>query len=72
MPRLKTLNLMGTRITDAGMASMVRMGALESLGLTGTQITDAGLETLSESAGLRHLALSFWPLRTKVFAIWPN
>jgi hypothetical protein len=54
---LRSLDLHGTRITDAGLASLKDLISLYSLNLRGTQITDAGLASLKDLTWLHILNL---------------
>ena len=54
---LKRLNVVDSRVTDAGLAYLKDVPTLEELNLGGTGITDAGLTTLSGHAGLAELDL---------------
>ncbi len=56
-PRLRDLDLTGTRITDAGLRALVGLPHLIELSLTATAVTDAGLETLSRIPSLQVLRL---------------
>jgi uncharacterized membrane protein len=51
-PQVATLDLSGSPLTDADLATVGRLGHLTRLSLSGTRIGDAGLAHLS---GLRHL-----------------
>ena len=46
--------LTGTQITDAGLAHLTGLTALETLGLTARAITDTGLAHLTELPALEH------------------
>ncbi len=54
---LKRLNVVGSRVTDAGLAYLKDIPTLEDLNLGGTLITDAGLANLSGHPGLAQLDL---------------
>ncbi len=54
---LKRLNVIGSRVTDAGLAYLRDMPTLEELNLSDTKITDAGLVNLSGDLGLKQLDL---------------
>jgi hypothetical protein len=54
---LRTLNLFGTRITDAGLKSVGVLSGLQSLDLNDTAVTDAGLQHLQRLAQLKELRL---------------
>ncbi|MDR3636040.1 MAG: hypothetical protein P4L84_19715 [Isosphaeraceae bacterium] len=57
-PRLRSLDLMGTRVTDAGVSRLVsHLGALQTLDLMGTKVTDAVLEPIGRLKTLRGLGL---------------
>jgi hypothetical protein len=56
-PRLKSLTLSGTGITDAGMRSAGAIPTLQTLLLNETHISDAGLEQLQRLTELRQLGL---------------
>jgi hypothetical protein len=58
LPRLNSLVLFRTPVTDAGLAHLAKIGGLESLDLHGTKITDAGLVHLEHLTRLKHLDLS--------------
>jgi hypothetical protein len=53
------VDLIGTQITDAGLAHLTGLTALESLSLDGTQITDAGVRELEQA--LPNCYISFRP-----------
>jgi hypothetical protein len=55
LKQLKTLSLIGTRVTDAGLKDLAKVGALEKLYLDETGVTDAGLPELAALKGLRQL-----------------
>jgi hypothetical protein len=58
MTRLRELDLNDTKITDAGLAKLAKIGTLEALRLKNTAITDEGFrEHLLPLAGLRELDL---------------
>jgi hypothetical protein len=57
LPRLRSLDLARTRVTDLAMESIGQQRSLESLNLWGTSVTDIGLEKLRRLADLRHLVL---------------
>jgi hypothetical protein len=59
---LRTLNLAGTAISDAGLSHLHKLTGLRSLVLWGTRVTDAGLMHLHALTGLRELDLE----RTRV------
>ena len=46
---LRTLGLMNTRVTDAGLAHLKGLASLQSLNLTNTQVTDAGVNELKKA-----------------------
>lgn len=56
--RLRHLDLTGTRVTDAGLASVSAFRELKSLTLTSTKITGKTLSELKRLPGLVRLALS--------------
>jgi len=56
-PNLRWLDLAGTRITDAGLASVAAMPNLTRLHLERTSVTDAGLDRLGTLANLEYLDL---------------
>jgi hypothetical protein len=51
-PSLTRLNLDGTRITDAGMPAVRKLGKLESLTILDTHVTDRGIEHIMGMRGL--------------------
>ena len=57
LPRVRTLILRGTRITDAELTCLTGMTVLRKLHLDDTQITDAGLAQLREMKCLREIYL---------------
>ena len=56
-PKLKRLNLRGTKVTSRVFDHLAKMAALEWLDLGFTQIEDDGMEALAGLANLRHLAI---------------
>jgi uncharacterized membrane protein len=56
-PNIVDLDLAGTRVTDAGLASVATMANLRRLRLDRTSITDAGLEHLAPLSHLQYLNL---------------
>lgn len=54
---IRSVNLEGSRITDAGLGRLTHCRQLLALDLGGTQITDAGIEYLKECPRLRWLSL---------------
>ena len=46
LTNLQSLNLHGTKITDAGLAHLKGMTSLESLTLSNTKVTSAGVKHL--------------------------
>ena len=56
-PNLRWLDLAGTRVTDAGLASLAAMPHLVRLHLERTAVTDAGLESVASLTNLRYLNL---------------
>jgi hypothetical protein len=59
-----TIDLRGSRATDAGLENLKALSRLQTLNLLRTNITDAGLEHLTGLTELRYLGLS----NTKVTA----
>ncbi len=55
--QIVSLDLARTKVTDAGLKSIVAMKNLTELHLENTAITDAGLDTLKSLAGLEYLNL---------------
>lgn len=55
---LFVLNLKGTKITDAGLASVSSLRGLRVLILDESQVSDAGLSSLSGLSNLTHLSLA--------------
>ena len=55
--KLDRLSLYGTKISDAGIASLLGINSLNELELSSTQITDAGLEKLAKIVTLKKLYL---------------
>ena len=51
------VDLFGSEVTDAGLAHLTGLTALEVLDLEGTQVTDAGLAHLTGLTGLEFLFL---------------
>ena len=47
--RLRTLDLSGTRVTDAGLVHLGRLSRLRMLQLTGTTVTAAGVKKLQKA-----------------------
>ncbi|HEY3967373.1 MAG TPA: hypothetical protein VGM05_22625 [Planctomycetaceae bacterium] len=56
-PRVISLTLDGTRITDAGLSHLRGMAHLRTLSLAATEISDAGAQMLKDVPSLRHLDL---------------
>lgn len=54
---LRCLDLSATRVGDAGIKSLRRLGTIEDLDLSGTGVTDAGLEHLLDLTRLERLNL---------------
>ena len=54
---VRSLNLYGTKITDAGLAHLTGLSDLQTLNLNDTAIGDAGLESLRGLPRLRELSL---------------
>jgi len=46
---LETLDLRGTKVTDAGLAHLAGLTALKELNLSRTQVTDAGVAKLQKA-----------------------
>jgi internalin A len=73
---LTSLNLYGTKVTDAGMKELGRLTSLLELGLSETKITDASLKELRELKNLTerlHASTrnrSGNPSQTKALATW--
>ena len=66
--RVEFLHLDGCAgVTDAGIASIVRMKGLEGVELNGTPVTDAGLERLAALSDLEYLSLHNCPNVTEMF-----
>jgi hypothetical protein len=57
LPKLDTLDLSGTHVSDAGLASLERQIQLTFLNLDQTKITDASLEHLKGLSNLQELSL---------------
>ena len=57
LPELTSLSLSGTKLTDDGVATIVRHPKLESLYLDRTKITDEGLKRLAEAKTLTWLSI---------------
>ncbi len=57
LPRIRTLSLGNSQVTDAGLAYLEGLTQLNDLYLDRTQITDAGLPRLQNFTQLRHLNL---------------
>jgi len=49
LTNLQTLNLEGTKVTDAGMSEVDKLTNLQTLDLGCTKVTDAGLRVLKEA-----------------------
>jgi Leucine-rich repeat (LRR) protein len=58
LPRLRSLFLAGSRITDTGLANIESLSELECISLGDTGITDAGLQHFQNLRKLRSLYLS--------------
>jgi hypothetical protein len=48
LPDVRTLDLRGTKVTDAGLASLRKLPKLRTLDLEGLSVTDAGLASLGQ------------------------
>lgn len=57
LPRLVSLDLRQTKVTDAGLESLTGLTKLQSLNLYGTEITDAGLKHLAKIKSLKNVYL---------------
>lgn len=57
-PNLERLDLMGTRVTDAGLKPIGTLQRLTNLNLNGTKVTDGGLEHLARLSALASLDLA--------------
>lgn len=57
LPKLRELNLGGTRISDAGLVPLKRLRKLETLQLWLTEITDGGLKHLEKLPSLKTINL---------------
>jgi WD40 repeat protein/serine/threonine protein kinase/Leucine-rich repeat (LRR) protein len=55
--QVRSVDLSGTAITDAGLTHLARVTSLEELGLSSTFVTDAGLIHLREMKNLKRLSL---------------
>ena len=49
LKRLPTLNLGGTKVSDAGLQELAGLKSLQSLYLDATQVTDAGLKEMRKA-----------------------
>jgi hypothetical protein len=58
LPKVESVNLRSSAVTDAGMAHLAPLKALRFLSLWGTRITDNGLKHLEGTQELRQLDLS--------------
>lgn len=58
-PRLKSLDLSRTKITDDGLAHLLSLKELEELTLVRTDISKQGLDTISKIATIQKLNISF-------------
>lgn len=56
-PRLESISLRLTKVTDAGMADLAKCRSLRTVGIDGTSVTDEGLKALLELANLTSLRL---------------
>ena len=54
---VECVNFTDARLTDAGIAQLLRLTDLSRLILSGTQVTDAGLDHLATLPNLRYLAV---------------
>jgi hypothetical protein len=63
LPKLRELNLCGTKVTDAALEPIKGLTQLTELNLSNTQITDAGLKHLEGLSQLRKLDLSYTHVR---------
>ncbi len=55
LPRLHTLSIQGTKITDAGLSEIAKLSGLTDLKLNATPTTDRGLENLAPLKNLEDL-----------------
>jgi Leucine-rich repeat (LRR) protein len=56
-PNLYSLNLTGTKVTDAGIRHLKKLSHVTELDLSHTQISDTGLDDLKKVTTLKHLKL---------------
>lgn len=57
LPRLVSLDLRQTKITDAGLEALTGLKKLHTLNLYGTEVTDAGLKHLAKIKSLKNVYL---------------
>ncbi|MBX3449970.1 MAG: hypothetical protein KF777_10445 [Planctomycetaceae bacterium] len=55
LPNLRTLDVLGTKVTNEGVASIAKITSLESLRFTGQQLKDDGAAELAKMPNLRKL-----------------
>ncbi|HEV3261077.1 MAG TPA: protein kinase [Gemmataceae bacterium] len=67
LAELRSLCLLGTRITDAGLMHLKDLPKLESLSLHSTRITDAGLATIKGLPNLKFLDLAYTQVTDAAF-----
>jgi internalin A len=66
LPKLSSVELRLTKVTDAGMAELARSSSLESVSVEGTEVTDAGLPHLAKLKNLKSLSLGVYNEGAKI------
>ena len=64
LPKLRTLNLTGTDLTDTELAELPRFPTLTDANLSSTKITDKGLAPLAQSTSLQRVFLTIDGVKT--------
>ncbi len=60
LPKLRSVRLRLTRVTDAGLAKLCKSKSLRTIGLEGTAVSDAGLVHLKQLPDLENLQLGVY------------
>lgn len=66
LPKLSSIELRLTKVTDAGMAELAKCLSLEGITVEGTDVTDAGLVHLAKLKNLKSLSLGVYNEGAKI------